>query len=175
MRVIRDEGKQIGVLPKEEALKLAKKEGKDLVEIAPKAKPPVAKIIEFGKFKYQEEKKAKKAKKGARSADVKEVRLSPFIGEADYKTRLNRIQGFLANGDKVRTVIKFKGRQMGSKNFGYNVLKRILDELETEVNIDMEPKFIGRHLSMVISPMTKNKKKKVEKNEKQTKNKKIDS
>lgn len=137
---------------------MAKKEGLDLVEIAPKAKPPVAKIIDFGKFKYQEEKKAQKAKRGSKSADLKEVRLSPFIGEADYKTRFDRIQGFLKRGDKVRTVIKFKGRQMGSKKFGYNVLQRILKELETEVNIDMEPKFIGRHLSMVISPMTKNKK-----------------
>lgn len=159
LRVIGADGKQIGVLSKEKALKKAKEEGLDLVEIAPKAKPPVAKIIDFGKFKYQEEKKLKKAKKGSRTAELKEVRFSPFIGEADYKTRFDRVSKFLDEGDKVRVVVKFKGRQMGSKQFGYNVLKRVLDELEREVNIDMEPKFIGRHLAMVISPMGKTRKK----------------
>lgn len=139
---------------------MAKKEGLDLVEIAPKASPPVVKIIDFGKFKYQEEKKQKKAKKGSKSADLKEVRFSPFIGEADYNTRLTRVNGFLKDGDKVRAVVKFKGRQMGSKAFGYNLFKKLLSEVTTEVNIDMEPKFVGRHLSMVISPMSKGKSKK---------------
>ena len=167
LRVIGKDGKQIGVLSKEKALEKAKKEELDLVEIAPKAKPPVAKIIDFGKFKYQEEKKIKKAKKGSKSADLKEVRFSPFIGEADYKTRLTRVNGFLKDGDKVRAVVKFKGRQMGSKPFGYNLFKKLLSEVTTEVNIDMEPKFVGRHLSMVISPMSKGKVKKVKNKEKQ--------
>lgn len=159
LRVIGVDDKQIGVISKDEALKKAKKEGLDLVEIAPKAKPPVAKIIEFGKFKYQEEKKLKKQKKRSKSVELKEVRFSPFIGEADYQTRLGRVKEFLKEGDKVRVVVKFKGRQLGSKQFGYDLLKRLLKDIEVEVNIDMEPKFIGRHLAMVISPMGKTKSK----------------
>jgi len=165
VRVIDEKGKQVGVLSVPEALKKAKKAELDLVEIAPKAKPPVTKIIDFGKFKYQEEKRLKKAKIRAKAAEVKEIRFSPFIGEADYNTRLERVNEFLGDGDKARLVVKFKGRQMGSKQFGYNLLKRVLEEVKTEVNIDMEPKFLGRHLVMVISPMSKNK----TKNENKTK------
>jgi len=159
LRVIGSDGKQIGVITRDEALKKAKELSLDLIEVAPKAKPPVAKIIEFGKFKYQEEKKQKKAKKGIKTAELKEIRLSPFIAEADYKTRIGRINEFLSEGNKVRTVVKFKGRQMQSKQFGYDLLKKVLEDIEREVNIDMEPKFMGRHLAMVISPMGKAKKK----------------
>lgn len=171
LRVIGGDGKQLGVMEKEKAMELAKKDGLDLIEIAPKAKPPVAKIAEFGKFKYQEEKKAKQSKKGSKSAELKEVRLSPFIGDADYNVRLGRVKKFLAGGDKVRMVVKFKGRQMGSKAFGYNLLRRVLQDLDREINIDMEPKFVGRHLTMVASPKGKLKKKN-DKN--QAKDKKID-
>ena len=158
VRVLDDKGKQLGVMKREEALAKAREQGIDLVEIAPKAKPPVAKVIEFGKFKYQEEKKLKKQKKGIKNVDVKELRFSPFIGEADYASRLKRIREFMAEGHKIRPVVKFKGRQMGSKQFGYNLLKRLLTDLEGNVNIDMEPKFIGRHLAMVISPVAQGKK-----------------
>lgn len=171
LRVIGADGKQIGVLNKDKALEKAKELGLDLIEIAPKAKPPVAKIIEFGKFKYQEEKKQKKAKKGIKTTELKEIRLSPFIADADYKTRICRINEFLDEGNKVRVVVKFKGRQMGSKQFGYDLLKKVLGNIEREINIDMEPKFIGRHLAMVISPMGKAKKKKEEKQGKEEKEK----
>jgi len=167
LRVIGVDGKQIGVLSKDKALAEAKKENLDLVEIAPKANPRVAKIIDFGKFKYQEEKKVKKAKSKSKSSDLKEIRFSPFIGEADYATRLSRINGFLKEGDKIRAVVKFKGRQMGSKQFGYNLFKKLLSEVTTEVNIDMEPKFVGRHLSMVISPMSRGKVKKTKEEKKE--------
>lgn len=155
VRVIDEKGKQVGVLEKPKAQDLAKKAGLDLVEIAPKAKPPVVKIVDFGKFKYQEEKKLRKQKKGVKGGELKEIRFSPFIGKADYDTRIERIKEFLEEKDKVRVVVKFKGRQMGSKQFGYNLLKSVLAEFEDAISVDMEPKFLGRHLMMVISPVTK--------------------
>jgi len=140
-----------------EALKIAKKEGLDLVEIAPKAKPPVVKIVNFGKFLYREEKRLKEQKKKTKGSDLKEIRFSPFIAENDYNTRLERIREFLGQKDKVKLVVKFKGRQMGSKNFGYDLLKKVVAGIGEEVAIDMEPKFLGRHLAMVISPLGKSK------------------
>ncbi len=155
LRVLASDDKQIGVLSKKEALAKAEKAGLDLVEIAPRAKPPVAKIIDFGKFKYQEGKKKNSTK--VKSSDIKEIRFSPFIGDADYQTRLGRIKGFLGEKHKIRAVVKFKGRQMGSKKFGYDLLGKLLGDLGDNVQVDMEPKFVGRHLIMVISPIGKGK------------------
>jgi translation initiation factor IF-3 len=169
VRVIGPDGKQIGVLKLTDALKEAEKQGLDLVEIAPLANPPVVKIADLGKLKYEEEKKLQKEKKGQKGGDTKEIRFSPFIGEADYQTRLIRIKEFLAEKNKVRTVVKFGGRQMGSKDFGYKVLKRILADTDP-VNIDMEPKFLGRNLIMVISPTNKKVVKEEIKNNAKTKN-----
>lgn len=163
VRVLDDKGEQVGVMQLSDALKMAQEAQKDLVEIAPTAKPPVVKIIEFGKFKYREEKKIKKQK--AKSADLKEIRFSPFIGEADYQTRIGRTREFLANKHKVRIVVKFLGRQMGSKTYGYKLTQRILDEFAGKINLDMEPKFLGRHLTMVISPLSESKIKEKERNE----------
>lgn len=161
VRVLGEDGKQLGVMSVPEALAEAQKAGLDLIEIAPKALPPVAKIIEFGKFKYQEEKKARKQKKGVKTSELKEMRFSPFIGEADYNTRIERVDEFLKDGNKVRTVVRFTGRQMGSKEFGYKVLDRILASFKDRIVVDMQPKFLGRQLVMVISPTNK----KVEKGE----------
>jgi len=150
LRVIGSDNKQIGVLKFEDALKKAKGEKLDLVLIAESAKPPVAKIVNLGKFIYQEEKKLKKQK--AKSSDLKEVRFSPFIGEADYDTRVKRIKEFLNDKDKVKLTVVFKGRQLGSKPFGYGLLDKVVKELGDMTHVDSEPKFFGRHLSMVISP-----------------------
>lgn len=157
VRLIGVDGKQIGVIKLKEALAKSQKAGLDLVEIASLAKPPVVKITDFGKFKYKEEKKLRTQKKKSKIPELKEIRFSPFIGEADYATRLERIKEFLEEKDKIRLVVKFKGRQMGSKQFGYSLLKRILEELGESVAIDMEPKFLGRHLVMVVSPLGKSK------------------
>jgi translation initiation factor IF-3 len=154
VRVIGEGGKQVGVVTIKKALELANKAKLDLVEIAPKAKPPVAKITEFGKFKYEQEKKLRKEKKRSKPLDLKEVRLSPFIGEHDFNTRFERIKEFLQEKHKVRVVVKFKGRQMGSKKFGYDLMKKVLGKVDGKITVDMEPKFIGRHLTMVISPTT---------------------
>lgn len=155
VRVIDDKGEQLGVLTTEEAVKKAKEQGKDLIEIAPTAKPPVAKIIEFGKFKYSQEKKLKAQKKKAKASELKEIRFSPFIGQGDFDTRMARIKEFLDENNKVRLVVVFKGRQMGSKKFGYELLGRVMDPISDRISVDMEPKFFGRHLAMVISPNKK--------------------
>lgn len=152
LRVLDSEGKQIGILSKAEALAKAKEMEQDLVEIAPTANPPVAKIIEFGKFKYQEEKKAKEAQKKSKPGDLKEIRFTPFIGEGDYQTRIKRIDEFLRDKNKVKLVVYFQVKQLGAKSFGYDILNRILKELGEGINIDMKPKFLGRNLIMIISP-----------------------
>ena len=153
LRVIGSTDKQIGVISRDEALKMAKDEKLDLVLIAENANPPVAKIVNLGKFVYAEEKKLKKQK--AKSTLLKEVRFSPFIGDADYETRVKRIREFLENKDKVKLTVVFKGRQLGSKPFGYGLLDKIVKGFEGMIHVDSEPKFFGRHLSMIISPTAK--------------------
>ena len=157
VRVIGADGKQLGILKTNEALSKAHEAGLDLVEIAPNAKPPVTKIVELGKFRYQEEKRLQKLKKKAKSSELKEVRFSPFIANHDYQTRLDKVREFLDESNKVKIVVVFMGKQMGSTNFGYELLKRIKDDLGNRIAIDMEPKFFGRHLAMVISPIKKGK------------------
>lgn len=152
LRVLDSEGKQIGVMSKLEAIEKAKSLNLDLIEIAPNASPAVAKIMDFGKFRYQEEKKAKEAQKKSKPSDLKEIRFSPFIGEGDYQTRLKRIDEFLKDKDKVKLVVYFKVKQLGSKPFGYGIFDRILKSLGDGINIDMQPKFLGRNLVMIISP-----------------------
>lgn len=155
VRVLDEDGKQIGVMKLGEALNKAQKDGLDLIEIAPTAHPPVVKIIELGKFRYEEEKKAKKAAQKTKASELKEVRFSPFIAENDFHTRLDHIKEFLAEKNKIKVVVVFKGRQMGSKTFGYNVINNILKELGDSVVTDMQPKFLGRHLVTIISPINK--------------------
>jgi translation initiation factor IF-3 len=169
LRVIAQDGKQIGVVSLEEALRLRNEAGLDLIEIAPTAKPPVAKIADFGKFRYSEEKKLREQKRKTKTTEVKEIRFSPFIAQEDYNTRLTRIKEFLSDSNKVRVVVVFKNRQMGSRNFGYDILKRVLMDLGDSVSVDMEPKFLGRHLAMVISPLKKRK----QNNENETEDQKV--
>ena len=159
VRVVVEKGEQLGVLPIKDSLAKAREVGLDLIEIAPHASPPVVQMEDFGKFRYREEKKLRKQKKGAKKSELKEIRFSPFIGTADYDTRIARINEFLSDKQKVKVVIKFTGRQMGSQNYGYRLIAKILDSVGREkINIDMEPKFLGRHLVMIISPIGKNKK-----------------
>ena len=152
--MIGSDGKLIGVLIKDEAIAKAKKEGLSLVEIAPNATPPVAKIVDFGKFRYAEEKKARQQAKGVKGGEVKEIRFSPFIAENDFKVRIGRIREFFADKNKVKVVVVFKGPQMRVKNAGYQVLSRIKAEFGDSVTIDMDPKFLGKYLITVFSPVT---------------------
>jgi translation initiation factor IF-3 len=168
LRVIGSDSKLIGEMNRDEAIKKAQEEGLTLVEIAPNANPAVAKIVDFGKFKYSEEKKARASAKGVKGGEVKEIRFSPFIGEADFKVRIERIKEFFAEKNKVRVVVVFTGPQMRVKNIGFDIITRVKSALGDSVIIDMEPKFLGKHLVTVISQTNKG----VKKNE-QTENKEV--
>lgn len=152
VRVVDVKGKQIGVLAIGRALKQAQKQGLDLVEIAPNAKPPVCKIIDFSKFKFLEAKKLQKDKKKSKKVDLKVVQLSPFIAENDLNFRLKRAEKFLKAGDKVKISVVFKGRQITKKQFGYQLMEKVLERLESLSEIDFEPKFVGRKLEMTLKP-----------------------
>lgn len=154
MRVVGSDGKLIGELGKEEAIKKAKEAGLSLIEIAPNAVPPVAKIADYGKFKYAEEKKARAQAKGVKGGEVKEIRFSPFIGESDFQIRIKRIREFFEDKNKVRVVVVFKGPQMRVKHVGYDVINRVKAEFGDGVQTDMEPKFLGKYLMTVISPVS---------------------
>lgn len=156
LRVIDPEGKQLGIFSAQEALKLVEAKGLDLVEIAPKADPPVAKIIDFAKFRYQEEKREReKRAKQKRGAELKEVWLTPFMAENDYQVRMEKIKEFLGQGHKVRIAVRFKGRQMGHKEFGYEMAERVKGNLEGLASIDGQPRFIGRQLLVNLTPVKK--------------------
>lgn len=155
LRVINDEGKQIGIFPKMEALEQAKSSGLDLVEIAPNAKPPVAKIIDFKKFLYQEEKKKREEKRKAKSTETKEIRLGPFMSENDLKNMIKRCREFLTEGNKVRLVVKFRGREVTRSEFGRKVLNKVIESVFDISKIDREIKMEGRQMVAVISPERK--------------------
>lgn len=155
--MIAGDGKLIGVLKKDEAIAKAKKDGLTLIEIAPNATPPVAKIADFGKFRYAEEKKAREQNKKVKGGEVKEIRFSPFIAENDFKTRIARIKEFFADKNKVKVVVVFRGPQMRVKHVGYDVIGRIKAEFGDSVITDMEPKFLGKYLVTVISQTAKKK------------------
>lgn len=150
MRLLDENGKQIGVVTKIEALQKAKELNIDIVEIAPKAVPPVAKLIDFKKFKYQEAKKDRESRKSQKNVGVKEVRLRPFIGAHDFETRKKQAQEFLNEGNQLKIVVFFRGREITRKEFGFDVMKRFISSLES-VRTVREPHMEGRTLvSMVV-------------------------
>ena len=155
LRVLDSEGKQVGVLSKQEALTRAQEEGLDLVEIAPNAQPPVAKIIDYKKFLYQQAKKKQEEKRNAKSTETKEVRLGPFMDDHDLQIAANRATTFLENGDKVRFVVKFRGRQITRPEFGYQVVQKITEILSPISKIEREPKLEGKQLITIVSPERK--------------------
>lgn len=155
MRVLDSEGKQIGVISKQEALSLAREQGLDLVEIAPKANPPVAKIIDFNKFLYQEQKKRKEEKRKAKTTETKEVRLGPFMDEHDLQVMVRRAYEFLEEGNKVKLVVRFAGRQITHPEFGVKVMDNAISQLNPVSKVEREKKFEGRQLITILSPEKK--------------------
>jgi len=147
-----DDGKQIGIVNREEALKKAIELGVDLVEVAPKAIPPVCRLIEFKKFKYQESKKERLDKKKAKEVETKEIRLGPFTDDHDLDVRINRANNFLKKGDRVRIAIKFAGRQLGKKEFGFQILNKFLEGLKDCSKIEKEAHFEGSTLTATLAP-----------------------
>ena len=151
VRLLDEEGKQIGVVSKLEALQMAKEKGIDVVEIAASAKPPVAKLIDFKKFKYQEAKKERESRKSQKNVGVKEIRLRPFIGTHDFDTRLKRAKEFLEDGNQVKISLFFRGREITRKEFGFDVVKRFIGEL-SDAKVVREPRLEGKLIVAMIVP-----------------------
>jgi translation initiation factor IF-3 len=155
LRVVDETGKQIGVMSKTEALNIAQDKGVDLVEIAPMAKPPVAKVIDFKKFKYLEAKKEREGKAASGKVEIKEIRFSPFIAQGDLDSRLARIKEILGDGDRVKIVVKFSGRQITRVEFGHDLIKKVLSSLEGIASADGVAKLQGKTLFLILNPTKK--------------------
>ena len=149
--------KQLGVVSLNDALALARQQGVDLVEIAPNATPPVCRLVEIGKFRYEKAKKEKDSKKHQHASMVKEVQLSPRIDPHDLGIKVQHAIGFLCEDMKVKVALKFRGREMAHQEFGFEVIKRFLDAVAPYGHPDFEPKLIGRGINVMISPLPRNK------------------
>ena len=152
VRLIANDGEQLGVMSAREAQKLADEAGLDLVKISPKAKPPVCKIIDYGKYKYEQTRKEKLAKKKQKVIDVKEVRMSPNIDTNDLNTKINHAKKFLAKGARVKVTLRFRGRELSHVNASKYILDDFAKALEDVATIDKKPKFEGRSMTMFLAP-----------------------
>ncbi len=152
VRLIANDGEQLGVMSAREAQKLADEAGLDLVKISPKAKPPVCKIIDYGKYKYEQTRKEKLAKKKQKVIDVKEVRMSPNIDTNDLNTKINHAKTFLAKGARVKVTLRFRGRELAHVNASKYILDDFAKALEDVATIDKKPKFEGRSMTMFLAP-----------------------
>jgi len=155
LRLLDEDGKQINIVTLAEAFQLSAESGLDLVEVASNANPPVVKLIEFSKFKYQEAKKAKSEKKGIKGGETKEIQMTPFIGQGDYETRVKKATEFLTTGNKVKLSIKFQGRQIQKPEFGYQLVERFKSDLSEFSAIEGTAKLIGKRLIVTFGPVKK--------------------
>jgi translation initiation factor IF-3 len=152
VRVIADDGAQLGILPIFDAVKAAEERGLDLVEVAPLADPPVCKIMDFGKYKYEQAKKAHESKKNQKIIQLKEIKMRPGTDVHDYTFKLNNAKRFLAEGNKVKVTVVFRGREMAHTDLGSVLLNKVVADIQEAGNIEQMPKQEGRALSMVIAP-----------------------
>ncbi len=154
VRVIDDEGNQLGILETKNALDIALEKGLDLVEVSPNSDPPVCRLMDYGKFKYQQSKKLQK-KKTHHTAQTKEIKLRPFTGEHDLEVKLRHLLDFLEKGSKVKITVVFRGREMRFKEHGQSALQRIIESIEGDGVIEREPRMEGRNMTMIVAPHKK--------------------
>ena len=155
VRLIDEQGIQIGIVSTEDARLRASDVGLDLVEVSPNAEPPVCKIIDYGKLKYEKQKKKNEARKKQKTIEVKEIKMRPNIDTHDYDVKMRAINKFLGEGDKVKVTLRFRGREMAHQNLGMDVLMKVKDETEEYAKVEAHPKMEGRQLIMVIAPKKK--------------------
>lgn len=155
VRLIDDEGNQKGIVPTAEALKLAKEKDLDLVEVSPNANPPVCKILDYGKYRFEQEKKLRDAKKNQKVLKLKEIRMQPKIGSGDLDTKAKHVQEFLDEGNKVKVTIRFRGRELAHTDLGYDVLQEVLKRLTSAYVVEKAPAMDGKTMSMTISAKAK--------------------
>ena len=153
VQVITSDGENLGILSTNEAISMAKSQGLDLIEIAPNANPPVCKIMDMGKFKYDAQKKANKAKKKQKKVDLKEIKLRPVTEVHDYSFKIKNAQKFLTKGDKVKFTIRFKGRELQHSSLGNELMDKIKLDMESVGRVELQPKFDGKQMIMVIQPL----------------------
>jgi translation initiation factor IF-3 len=155
VRVIGADGEMVGILTRDEALSLAEEAGLDLVEIQPNADPPVCKVMDFGKFRFEQQKRASEAKKKQKQVEIKEVKFRPTTDEGDYQIKLRNMRRFLEEGDKIKLTIRFKGREMAHTELGVAMIQRLEAELKDDIVIESRPRLEGRQMVMMISPKKK--------------------
>lgn len=153
MRLVGPEGEMHGVVVRAEALRIAEESGLDLVEVSPNAVPPVCKVLDYGKHKYETQKKAAAARKNQKTIEVKEVQLRPAIEENDYQVKMKRARKFIESGNKVKVTLRFRGREMAHQDIGMALLKRFQDDLQDIGKVDHAPTREGRQMLMVLSPL----------------------
>tara|TARA_Y100000768_G_scaffold381603_1_gene360570 strand:+ start:490 stop:1035 length:546 start_codon:yes stop_codon:yes gene_type:complete len=153
VQVIASNGENLGILNTNQAIAMAKEEGLDLIEIAPKANPPVCKIIDIGKFKYDAQKKANKAKKKQKIVSLKEIKLRPVTGSHDYDFKVKNAKKFIIKGDKVKFTIRFKGRELQHSHLGNVLMNKIKEDMKEIGKVELDPKFDGKQMIMVIQPL----------------------
>ena len=152
MRVIGADGEMVGVLTRDEALRLADDSGLDLVEIQPTADPPVCRVMDFGKFRFEQQKKANEAKKKSKQVEIKEMKFRPVTDEGDYQIKLRNMRRFLEEGDKIKVNIRFRGREMSHQELGREMAGRIETDLGEDIVIESRPRLEGRQMVMMIAP-----------------------
>ena len=153
VQVIASNGENLGILNTNEAISMAKEEGLDLIEIAPNAKPPVCKIIDIGKYKYDAQKKANQAKKKQKKIEVKEIKLRPVTETHDYQFKIKNAQKFISKGDKVKFTIRFKGRELQHSHLGEELMDKIKVDMQEVGKVELDPRFDGKQIIMVIQPL----------------------
>jgi translation initiation factor IF-3 len=152
VQLIDQDGQNKGVVPTFEAQKMAEEAGLDLVEIAPNSTPPVCKILDFGRFKFAEQKKANEARKKQKTIEIKEIKLRPGIDKHDYEVKMKALRSFIEEGDKVKLTLRFRGREMAHQHLGMEVLNRVRAETTDIVKVESEPNMEGRQVVMVLAP-----------------------
>ncbi|WP_420403757.1 translation initiation factor IF-3 [Nisaea sp.] len=152
VRCIDPEGEMLGVMTVQEGIRRAEDFGLDLVEVSPNADPPVCKILDYGKYKYEAQKKKNEAKKKQKVIEIKEIKLRPNIDEHDFQVKMKNVRKFIGEGDKVKVTMRFRGREMAHQDLGMDVLNRVRDEMEEAAKVESYPKMEGRQMIMVIAP-----------------------
>lgn len=155
VRVIGADGEMVGVLSRDEALRMASDDGLDLVEIQPNADPPVCRIMDFGKFRFEMQKKASAARKKTKQVEIKEVKFRPTTDDGDYAIKLRNMRRFIEEGDKIKITIRFKGREMAHTELGVQMIQRLEEDLKEEVVIESRPRLEGRQMVMMVAPKKK--------------------
>lgn len=156
MRVIDPKGDQIGILSRQEALKVAEEAGLDLVEVVPNADPPVCRVMDYGKFRFELSKKAQESRKKQKQAQLKEIKFRPNTDDNDYRIKLRKLKEFIEEGDKVKVTLRFRGREMAHQDIGLRLLERVEGDTAVETTVEQRPRLEGRQMVMMLAPKKKN-------------------